>query len=73
MSLFRPGHEPAVVRRVFDVTGAGGTVVAAVAMGLAADGPLELAVRLANRAAETVVGKLGTATVTGDELCAGLA
>ena len=72
MSLFRPGaeplHVPAVVRNVFDVTGAGDTVAGTLAMGLAARGPLELAVQLANRAASIVVGKVGTATVTCDEL-----
>jgi D-beta-D-heptose 7-phosphate kinase/D-beta-D-heptose 1-phosphate adenosyltransferase len=76
MSLFRPGeaplHVPAVVRQVFDVTGAGDTVTGTLAMGLAAGGSLEAAVRLANRAASIVVGKVGTATVTCDELRAEL-
>jgi D-beta-D-heptose 7-phosphate kinase/D-beta-D-heptose 1-phosphate adenosyltransferase len=76
MSLFRPGaaplHVPAVVRNVFDVTGAGDTVAGALAMGLAAGGALEQAVELANRAASIVVGKVGTATVTCDELRAEL-
>jgi D-beta-D-heptose 7-phosphate kinase/D-beta-D-heptose 1-phosphate adenosyltransferase len=76
MSLFRPGaeplHVPAVVRNVFDVTGAGDTVAGTLTMGLAARGPLELAVQLANRAASIVVGKVGTATVTCDELRAEL-
>ncbi len=76
MSLFRPGetplHVPAVVRNVFDVTGAGDTVAGTLAMGLAARGPLELAIQLANRAASIVVGKVGTATVTCDELRAEL-
>jgi rfaE bifunctional protein kinase chain/domain len=77
MSLFRPGeaplHVPAVVRHVFDVTGAGDTVAGTLAMGLAARAPLELAIRLANMAASVVVGKVGTATVTCDELRAELA
>lgn len=77
MSLFRPGaepwHVPAVVRQVFDVTGAGDTVAGTLAMGLAAGGPLEAAIELANRAASIVVGKVGTATVTCDELRAELA
>jgi D-beta-D-heptose 7-phosphate kinase/D-beta-D-heptose 1-phosphate adenosyltransferase len=76
MSLFRPGadplHVPAVVRNVFDVTGAGDTVAGTLAMGLAAGGALEQAVELANLAASIVVGKVGTATVTCDELRAEL-
>jgi D-beta-D-heptose 7-phosphate kinase/D-beta-D-heptose 1-phosphate adenosyltransferase len=76
MSLFRPGeaplHVPAVVRQVFDVTGAGDTVAGMLTMSLAAGGSLEQAVRLANRAASIVVGKVGTATVTCDELLAEL-
>ncbi len=76
MSLFQldavPLHVPAVVRNVFDVTGAGDTVAGTLAMGLAAGGPLELAIQLANRAASIVVGKVGTATVTCDELRAEL-
>jgi D-beta-D-heptose 7-phosphate kinase/D-beta-D-heptose 1-phosphate adenosyltransferase len=77
MSLFRPGtaalHVPAVVRHVFDVTGAGDTVAGTLAMALAARGSLERAVELANRAASIVVGKVGTATVTREELRAELA
>jgi D-beta-D-heptose 7-phosphate kinase/D-beta-D-heptose 1-phosphate adenosyltransferase len=76
MSLFRPGaeplHVPAVVRNVFDVTGAGDTVAGTLAMALAAQGHLEDAIHLANRAASIVVGKVGTATVTCDELRAEL-
>jgi D-beta-D-heptose 7-phosphate kinase/D-beta-D-heptose 1-phosphate adenosyltransferase len=72
MSLFRPvappWHVPAVVRNVFDVTGAGDTVTGTLAMGLASRGPLEQAIELANQAASIVVGKVGTATVTCDEL-----
>jgi rfaE bifunctional protein kinase chain/domain len=59
---------PAEAREVFDVTGAGDTVIAALAVMLAAGAGLEEAVRLANRAAGVVVGKLGTATVTPAEL-----
>jgi D-beta-D-heptose 7-phosphate kinase/D-beta-D-heptose 1-phosphate adenosyltransferase len=76
MSLFRPGaaprHVPAVVRQVFDVTGAGDTVAGTLAMGLAAGGSLEQAVELANRAASIVIGKVGTDTATCDELRAEL-
>jgi D-beta-D-heptose 7-phosphate kinase/D-beta-D-heptose 1-phosphate adenosyltransferase len=75
MSLFRPGlaplHIAAVARNVFDVTGAGDTVVSTLAMALAAGSALEQAVHLANQAAGIVVGKRGTATVMLDELRAG--
>jgi len=72
MTLMRPGHPaesvPARAREVYDVTGAGDTVVAAIACALAAGQPLMAAVELANFAAGLVVAKLGTATVTVDEL-----
>ena len=72
MSLFRTGlapvHIATVARHVFDVTGAGDTVVSTLAMALAAGSALEDAVHLANRAAGIVVGKRGTATVTLEEL-----
>jgi D-glycero-beta-D-manno-heptose-7-phosphate kinase len=55
-------------REVFDVTGAGDTVIATLAVMLAAGAKLEAAVRMANRAAGIVVGKLGTATPTPAEL-----
>jgi rfaE bifunctional protein kinase chain/domain len=58
----------AEAREVFDVTGAGDTVIAALAVMLAAGAALETAVRIANRAAGIVVGKLGTAAATHDEL-----
>jgi D-glycero-beta-D-manno-heptose-7-phosphate kinase len=53
---------------VLDVTGAGDTVIAALAVMLAAGAGLEAAVRLANRAAGIVVGKLGTAAASHGEL-----
>jgi rfaE bifunctional protein kinase chain/domain len=59
---------PAVAREVYDVSGAGDTVIATLAVMLAAKLPLVDAVALANRAAGIVVGKLGTATVDYDEL-----
>jgi D-glycero-beta-D-manno-heptose-7-phosphate kinase len=59
---------PAQAREVFDVTGAGDTVIATLAVMLAAGAGLEPAVHLANRAAGIVVGKLGTATATREEL-----
>jgi rfaE bifunctional protein kinase chain/domain len=55
-------------RQVFDVTGAGDTVLAVLALAAAAHAPLEDAVALANLAAGVVVGKLGTATVAPAEL-----
>lgn len=61
-------HLPAEVRDVFDVTGAGDTVVAAIALMLAAGHSLKDAARVANCAAGIVVGKVGTATVTRTEL-----
>lgn len=74
MSLFLNGalalHIPAVARNVFDVTGAGDTVVSILALALAAGATLEQAAYLANHAAGIVVGKFGTATVSIDELLA---
>jgi rfaE bifunctional protein kinase chain/domain len=58
----------AEAREVFDVTGAGDTVIATLAVVLAAGAGLESAVRIANRAAGIVVGKLGTATASAAEL-----
>lgn len=76
MSLFRPGmpgrHFPTVARQVFDVTGAGDTVVAACALALGAGAHLETAAVLANHAAGIVVGEIGTAAVTAAELRADL-
>jgi D-beta-D-heptose 7-phosphate kinase/D-beta-D-heptose 1-phosphate adenosyltransferase len=68
-----PLHLPARAREVFDVTGAGDTVVALLAAALAADQDLEQAAQLANIGAGLVVGKVGTATVTRTELEAELA
>jgi D-beta-D-heptose 7-phosphate kinase/D-beta-D-heptose 1-phosphate adenosyltransferase len=59
-------------RQVFDVTGAGDTVLAVLAQGVAAGASLRDAAVLANAAAGVVVGKLGTATVSADELAAAL-
>lgn len=59
---------PTVAREVFDVSGAGDTVVAALSLALAAGADHASAVSIANRAASVVVGKFGTATVTRDEL-----
>ncbi len=59
---------PATAREVYDVTGAGDTVVATLTAVVAATGNWELACRLANAAAGVAVGKLGTATVSAEEL-----
>ena len=69
----RPGVERgATGRQVFDVTGAGDTVLSVLALGVAAGAPLADAAMLANTAAGVVVGKLGTATVSPQELAAAL-
>ena len=72
MTLLRrdaaPLHLPAQAREVYDITGAGDTVIAVLAAGLAAGLPIEGATTLANTAAGLVVGKLGTATVSREEL-----
>jgi rfaE bifunctional protein kinase chain/domain len=59
---------PAQAREVFDVSGAGDTVIAVLGTMLAAGKPLREAVALANKAGGIVVGKLGTATVSYEEL-----
>jgi D-beta-D-heptose 7-phosphate kinase/D-beta-D-heptose 1-phosphate adenosyltransferase len=59
---------PASGREVFDVTGAGDTVIATIAVSLAIDLPLAKAVELGNVAAGVVIGKLGTATLSVQEL-----
>ena len=63
---------PAQVREVYDVTGAGDTVISAFAMSLAADGDFKQAAHVANVAASIVVGKFGAATVTEEELTHGM-
>jgi rfaE bifunctional protein kinase chain/domain len=71
MSLFRAGsvlHEPTQAREVFDVSGAGDTVIATLAVMLACGADMAEAVHMANRAAGIVVGKLGTAVVSSEEL-----
>ncbi len=75
MTLYERGgvrHEPARAREVFDVSGAGDTVIATLGVMLGAGIPLHDAVVLANQAAGIVVGKLGTAVVHPDELRAAL-
>jgi D-glycero-beta-D-manno-heptose-7-phosphate kinase len=71
MTLYRAGsrmHVPAQAREVFDVSGAGDTVIATLGVMVARGSGLEDAVRCANKAAGIVVGKFGTAVVRPDEL-----
>ena len=75
MTLFSEGethHQAAQAREVFDVSGAGDTVIATLAVMLAAGADWDEAIRTANIAASIVVGKLGTAVVTREELAAAL-
>lgn len=70
MSLFQEQvyHLPAHAKEVFDVTGAGDTVISTLACCIAVGLPLERACQFANHAASVVVGKLGTSTVSTTEL-----
>lgn len=71
MTLFREAsvlHEHAQTREVFDVSGAGDTVIATLGVMLAGGAEMGEAMRIANRAAGIVVGKLGTAVVHWEEL-----
>lgn len=72
MSLIRPNdttvHIPTRAREVFDVTGAGDTVISTLATTIASGIDIVTACEIANRAAGIVVGKLGTSTVTRDEI-----
>ena len=76
MSLFvrgrPPVHIPTAAREVFDVTGAGDTVIATLALALCAGAGMADAAALANYAAGVVVGKIGTATASPDEVLAAL-
>ena len=65
-----PTYVPTAAREVYDVTGAGDTVIATLAASLAAGASLVEAAMLANHAAGVVVGKVGTATATDEELLA---
>ena len=76
IALVRPGNRliaPAVARQVFDVSGAGDTVIAVLALCVASGLRPETAVELANVAAGIVVGKVGTVPVEKHELLAALA
>lgn len=74
MTLYRQGgkaarlHVPTQAREVFDVSGAGDTVIATLGVAMGSGMALDEAVRVANRAAGIVVGKFGTAVVTPQEL-----
>lgn len=72
MSLFEKNdnviHIPTIAKEVFDVTGAGDTVTSVVALCLSIGTEMVTAATISNTAAGIVVGKLGTATVTKDEL-----
>ncbi|MGH7427784.1 MAG: bifunctional heptose 7-phosphate kinase/heptose 1-phosphate adenyltransferase, partial [Candidatus Methylomirabilaceae bacterium] len=71
ISVFEDGrvtHIPAVAKEVYDVTGAGDTVIAALGLAMASGAALREAAVIANTAAGVVVGKIGTATVSRQEL-----
>jgi D-beta-D-heptose 7-phosphate kinase/D-beta-D-heptose 1-phosphate adenosyltransferase len=76
MSIFeqaqKPVHIPTIAREVFDVTGAGDTVIAAAALALLSGASILEAAVIANAAAGVVVGKIGTASCSPQELCAAL-
>jgi D-beta-D-heptose 7-phosphate kinase / D-beta-D-heptose 1-phosphate adenosyltransferase len=65
-------HAPAVVQQVYDVSGAGDTVAAVLALSMACDASIDTAAELANVAAGVVVGKVGTAPITREELLGAL-
>ena len=67
-----PNNVPAQVREVFDVSGAGDTVIAVMATLLAAGIDMRVAVAVANRAAGLAISRLGTAAVTMNELMSSL-
>ena len=75
IAILRPGaqlHVPAAARQVYDVSGAGDTVVAVVAAALASGTAIEAAARLANVAAGIVIGKVGTVPIQRSELLGAL-
>jgi rfaE bifunctional protein kinase chain/domain len=68
----KPLHIPTVAKEVFDVTGAGDTVISAMTLAVAGGASLAEGAMISNHAAGIVVGKLGTATASRDELEAAL-
>ena len=76
MKLFKSGHIthiPTVAQEVFDVSGAGDTVISVFTLALSCGVKMENAAKIANLAAGIVVGKVGVAIVTGDEILGALA
>ena len=76
MSVFEKGkkafHIPTQAKEVYDVTGAGDTVIAAATLALLSGASIREAAYLANISAGIVVGKIGTAALTTDELLTAL-
>ncbi len=75
IAILRPDsrvHVPAAARQVYDVSGAGDTVVAVIAVALASEVPIEAAVQLANVAAGIVISKVGTVPIQRVELLGAL-
>jgi D-beta-D-heptose 7-phosphate kinase/D-beta-D-heptose 1-phosphate adenosyltransferase len=75
ISVLLPGrqfHAPAIVRQVFDVSGAGDTVIAVLALAMACHVPVDTSAQLANIAAGIVVSKVGTVPITKEELLGAL-
>ena len=74
MMLFQrgkdPHHIPTKARQVFDVSGAGDTAIALFTLALSCEATPVEAAEIANHASAVVVGKIGTATVTPEELAA---
>jgi len=72
MALFEKGGKitrvPTAAREVYDVSGAGDTVIATLALALASGAKMHEAAKISNMAAGIVVGKLGTATASPEEL-----
>jgi len=72
MALIEDGGDityiPAVAKKVFDVTGAGDTVIGVLTLAMAAGATMKEAAEISNHAAGVVVGKVGTAVVEMDEL-----
>jgi D-beta-D-heptose 7-phosphate kinase/D-beta-D-heptose 1-phosphate adenosyltransferase len=72
LKKFKVTHIPTAAKKVFDVTGAGDTVIATITLAHAAGASLEDAAVIANHAAGIVVGEVGTAVVTPERLISSL-
>lgn len=68
----RVTHIPTVARKVYDVTGAGDTVIAALTLALASGASMETAAIIANHAAGVVVGQVGTSVATTAQICSAI-